>query len=89
MRSLSSFFIKLFFFLFILIVIGSLIRTIWTSYQALENVKQEEKNVQILENETQKIEEKLQNATSSFELERRAREDLQLQKSGESVIKVE
>lgn len=89
MRSLSSFFIKLFFSLFVLIVVGSLIRTIWTSYQALESVKQEEKNVQILENETKKMEEKLQNATSSFELERRVREDLQLQKSGESVIKVE
>lgn len=89
MRSISSFFIRLLIILFIMTLIASLIRTIWTSYQALQNVEHEKQNVELLEKQTEALEQKLQEATSSFELERRARENLHLQKPDESIIRVE
>ncbi|MCD8484949.1 septum formation initiator family protein [Candidatus Woesebacteria bacterium] len=89
MKRLSTFLIRLLLGLFVIALLISLVRTIWTSYQALQNIKEEERLIELLEQETRELEEEVLEATSSFELERRARENLRLQREGESVIQVE
>lgn len=68
---------------------ASLLRTIWFSYRSQSDLKQKESQVLQLEQETQKLESQVQQATSSFTLEKRVREELQLHRNGESIIRIE
>lgn len=71
-----------------LIVISSLLRTLWQSYQSWQEVRRETAAVEQLEDSVRELELEVQSATSSFTLEKRTREELQLQQPDEVVIPV-
>lgn len=73
----------------VIILAGSTLRTLWLSYRSGQNLAQQEKRVERLEQEADILEEKLKEATASFTLEKRAREELQLHQDGEFVIRLE
>ncbi len=89
MKSLTTLLIRLIAVIFIALLVISFLRTILTSYQALQNIKEEEKAVELLEQQTEHMRQEVENATSSFELERRAREQLQRQRPNEQIIRIE
>lgn len=67
----------------------SFIRTIWKSRQAMQSVKIKAAELDALKQEVEELESTVQTATSSYMLEKRVREELQLQRNGEKVIQVE
>jgi cell division protein FtsB len=73
----------------IVILAGSTLRTLWLSFQARQNLSQQEARVERLEQETLILENKLREATASFTLEKRARDELRLYQDGEFVIRLE
>lgn len=73
----------------LIVVAASLIiscaRLLWRSWSVEEILRLEHQKLEQLELRKQELEQKIQTATSSFELERRAREELLLQASDESI----
>lgn len=63
-------------------------RSIWMARQAHLEVEKQAQEVQVLEQEVQQLENEVQEATSSYELERRVREELHLQRPEEVIIKL-
>ena len=76
------------FTLFVVLMV-SFSRTIWKSRQALKSVETKAVELDSLKKEVEELEATVQTATSSYMLEKRVREELQLQRSGEKVIEVE
>jgi len=72
-----------------LIICASLVRSIVLSRQAHKALEVQQQHVEALEEQIGQLEAEVQQATSSFELERRVREELQQQKPGEQVIKIQ
>lgn len=72
-----------------LIICASLVRSIVLSRQAHKALEAQQQQVEALEEQVGQLETEVQQATSSFELERRVREELQQQKPGEQVIKIQ
>lgn len=71
-----------------ILLLFSLGRTLYVSYQTQQNIALQQKRVEILENQVQELESKVQEATSSFTLEQRVRNDLKMQKPGEKTYKI-
>lgn len=71
-----------------LIVCASLVRSILLSRQAHQALEEQRLEVEQLEQEVAELERTVQEATSSFELERRVREELNRQKPGEQIIEL-
>lgn len=79
-------------FLWILIVAvlaSSMLRTLWLSYQAQAEMKKRETVVKQAEAEVIELEDEVRTATASFTLEKRVREELELHRDGEAIIRVE
>lgn len=70
-------------------VIVSCIRIVWRAWQVEQILQSEQIELQQLEHRRNELLQDIQNATSSFELERRARDELLLQASGEAILEVE
>lgn len=68
---------------------SSMFRTLWLSYQAQAEMKKRLETVEQVEVEVQRLESQVQTATASFTLEKRVREELELHRDGETVIRVE
>ena len=73
-------------FLVMLILAGSLLRTLWLSWQSRQTLTEQEQRVGKLEQQTSVLEDEVRTATDSFTLEKRAREELQLRRAGETII---
>lgn len=67
----------------------SLIRTLTITKKGQEALREQAERVEQFEQQVQGLERQLEEATSSFELERRVREELHLQKPGESVYRLQ
>jgi len=63
-------------------------RSIWMSRQARQEVAREAQEVEDLKQEVENLDRSVQEATSSYELERQVREDLHLQRPDEVIIKL-
>jgi len=72
-----------------LIICASFVRSIVLSRQAHTALELQQQHVDTLEKQVNELEHTVEQATSSFELERRIREELQQQKVGEQVIKIQ
>lgn len=81
--------LKYLWFFIVIAIAASTLRTIWLSLRSRQFLTQQERRVEQLEEETSALEEKVREATASFTLEKRAREELGLHKDGETVIKLE
>ncbi len=75
-------------FLVVTALAASLTRTLWLSYQSRQQLSQQQQRVEQLESEADQLAEEVHTATSSFTLEKRAREDLQLHRNGEMVLPI-
>ena len=73
----------------ILVLIFSFLRSVWLTRQAKKNFAEQALRVEKLRNDISKLEDEVKTATSSFELEKRIREELKLQKPGEIILEVE
>lgn len=71
-----------------LIILSSLARTLWQSYQSWQAVRTETAVVEQLEEKVHELEAEVRAATSSFILEQRVREELRLQQEGEVIVPV-
>lgn len=71
------------------VLLSSFLRTLWQFSHSRDRVEQERQAVEALEAQTRALELEVQEATSSFTLEKRAREELKLQQPDEVVIPVE
>ncbi len=74
--------------LIILILAGSTLRTFWLSYQSRQALAEQEFRVTELEKQTLILEEQVRTATASFNLEKRARDELRLHQAGETLIRL-
>jgi cell division protein FtsB len=72
-----------------ILLLFSLGRTLFVSYQTQQNITEQAKRVEILENEVRLLEKEAQEATSSFTLEQRVRDDLKMQKPGEKMYRIQ
>lgn len=72
-----------------MVICASLVRSIFLSRQAHSALREQQQYVERLQEEVDSLEEQVRTATSSFELERRIREDLDQQKSGEQIIRLQ
>lgn len=71
-----------------LLICASLLRSIFLSRQAHRALEEQQAAVEELQSEVEELENTVKQATSSFELERRVREELGQQKQGEQVIEL-
>lgn len=74
--------------LFLILLMISLCRTLWYSWRNERQLEQERQQVELLEQEVREQEQKVYEATSSYELERRVRDELHQKKEGEKVIQI-
>lgn len=79
-----AFYVLWIFFLAILLI--SLVRSLWLTKTAKQAVTTQQEELQKLQQNVQVLEKKVQEATSSFTLEQRTRQELQLSKPGEEII---
>lgn len=70
-------------------VLTSCLRIVWRSWEVQKILEEENIELQQLQQEKLELEHSIRVASSSFELERRAREELLLQASDESTWRVE
>lgn len=70
-------------------ILISCLRIVWRSWEVQKILEQEHLELQQLQEEKTELEYDIRVASSSFELERRAREELLLQASGEATWRVE
>lgn len=70
------------------LLLFSLFRSVWLAHVAKNEVKKQQIQMENLQKEVLELQEKVENATSSYELERRVREELRLQKPDEVIIKL-
>lgn len=66
-----------------------MVRTLWRARTGFFTVSEQRKETESLEQEVDLLEQKAIDATASFTLEKRVREELHLQREGEDVIKVQ
>lgn len=71
-----------------ILLLFSLGRTLFVSYQTQQNIIQQAKRVEVLEKQVQQLEEEVQEATSSFSLEQRVRDELKMQKPDEKMYRL-
>jgi cell division protein FtsB len=71
-----------------LLICASLIRSILLSRQAHRALEEQQQEVEQLQKTILELENTVEQATSSFELERRVREELGRQREGEQVIEL-
>lgn len=72
--------------LFVLILVVSLLRSFILARQAKLDVNNQQQQLEELRQEVYELEQNVQEATSSFTLEKRAREELKLHKPEETII---
>lgn len=72
--------------LFVFVLILSLLRSFLLARQAEINVSKQQQRLEQLQLQVDELEQQVQDATSSFTLEKRAREELKLQKPEETII---
>lgn len=70
------------------VLAASMLRTIWLSRQAQREMEKRREAVEAVEKQVEKLEQEVREATSSFTLEKRVREELDLHKDDETVIRV-
>lgn len=66
----------------------SLGRSLWLTRQARLDIQEQTTEVEALQQEVNSLDAAVQEATSSYELERRVREDLHLQRPDEVIIEL-
>lgn len=71
-----------------ILLLFSLGRTLFISYQTQQNIIEQAKRVEVLENQVRLLEKEAQVATSSFTLEQRVRDELKMQKPGEKMYRL-
>ncbi len=72
-----------------ILLCSSLGRTLWFSYQTQRAISHQEIQVRELEKKVELLEGDVKVATSSFMLDKRVRDELQYQKPGENVFRVQ
>lgn len=70
------------------IIGASLVRALWRRAQSQTIIREQSVGIEQQERALQDLEERVREATASYELERRAREELQLQLPEEIVVPV-
>lgn len=70
------------------LLLFSLGRTLYVSYQTQQNITQQARRVEILEHQVEQLEKDVQEATSSFSLEQRVRDELKMQKPDEKMYRL-
>ncbi len=70
------------------LLLFSLFRSVWLAHLAKEAVLKQQLEIEQLQQEVDVLHQNVQQATSSYELERRVREELHLQKPGEVIIQI-
>jgi len=72
----------------LLLLLFSLFRSVWLTKIAKDEVDRQNQKVESLQQEVEQLNQEVQEATSSYELERRVREELHLQKPDEVIIEL-
>jgi len=70
------------------LLLFSLFRSVWLAHLAQNEVKRQENQIELLQKEVDDLQNSVEAATSSYELERRVREELHLQKPEEVIIQL-
>lgn len=82
------FWIKIVLILVLILLFSSLGRTLWHSYQTYRWIAEQEQKVELLEQHVESLEEQVQEATASFRLEERVRNELKYQQNGELLYEI-
>ncbi len=73
----------------LILLFTSLIRTLYVSFKTQDRIREQEARVQVLEQEVAALEKKAQEATSSFTLEEKVRNDLKMQRPNEKMYRIQ